>query len=60
MHHDNRADHTGAHSPTGGPAEFLLPFAILKLNAAGAREILTEKMGSTGLDRLPVLHHCLN
>ena len=57
MHHDQRANQPCRHSPTRSPAKFLLAFAVLKLDATGARKVLAEKMRRTGLDRLPVLHH---
>src|SRR5207249_9348484 len=45
------------HSPTRRPPEFLFAFAILKLNAARTRKILTEKMRCSGLDCPAILHH---
>src|SRR4029453_15366932 len=39
---------------------FLFAFAVLKLNAARAREVLPEKMRSACLDRLAVLHDRFN
>ena len=57
MHHHDRADQARAHSPTRRPAKFLFAFAVLKLDPAGARKILSKKMRGAGLDGFPVLHH---
>src|SRR6266550_4555333 len=56
MRHDDSSNHARRHSPARRPAKFLFAFAVLKLNAARAREVLPEKMRSAGLDRLAVLH----
>ncbi len=58
MHHDERSNQPSGHSPACRPAKFLFPLAVLKLNSAGAREVLAEEMRRSGLDRLSVLHHC--
>ena len=39
------------------PCSFLIPFAVLELNPACAREILAKKMRRARLDRSPVLRH---
>ena len=60
MHHDQRSDKPRSHTPTRRPSEFLFALAILKLDAAGAREVLAEKMRRSRLDRFPILHHGFN
>src|SRR5205814_1483727 len=44
VRHDHRADHARGHAPTRRPAEFLFAFAVLELDSARAREVLSEKM----------------
>src|SRR2546426_1328888 len=60
VHHHNSANEAGTRAPARGPTEFLFTFSGLKLNAARARKILSEKMRGTGLDRFAVLHHCFD
>src|SRR5207247_8143249 len=57
VHHHNSANEPRTYAPASGPTEFLFAFAILKLDPAGAREVLAEKMRGSGLDRFAVLHH---
>ena len=60
VRHDQRADHARGHAPARRPAEFLFAVARLKLNPAGAREILAKEMRRAGLHRFAVLHHRLD
>ncbi len=58
--HDHAADQPGGGAPRGGPGILLLLVGRLELDLGGAGEILPEKVGRPGLERLAVLHHGLD
>ena len=60
VHHNERSNETGADAPAGGPRMRELAVASLKFDARGLGEVLPEEVGGAGLDRLAVLHHCLD
>ena len=60
MHHDESAYEACAHAPTCRPSMFELAGAGLKLDARCLREILTQKVRGSRLDRLAILYHGLD
>src|SRR4029434_5945657 len=44
VRHDHGAHHARRHSPARRPGEFLLSFAVLKLNPTGTGKVLSQKM----------------
>src|SRR4029078_4257195 len=55
--HYNSADEPRRCPPARRPPEFLLALPVLKFDAACSREVLSEKMRCSSLDRFAVLHH---
>src|SRR5690606_18434806 len=54
------ADHAGRDAPAGGMGELLAPLAVLEADIGGLGEAGAEVMRGAGLERLAVLHHCLD
>src|SRR5258708_19959403 len=60
MYHDNLAEQTSAHTPTGCPTELLGAVPGKKPVVGSFGKVLAEEMGGTRLYSFAILHHCLD